>query len=95
MFENSSWIWASFCPTSDDGHAERRDGHHVERRDEYAEFREDFVFDGGTLRLRISADSDYAVYVNGVYAASGQYGDFEYWKVADEVDLTPLLQAGK
>ena len=79
MFENSLWIWATSCP----------------ERDEYAEFREDFVFDGKDLKLRISADSDYAVYVNGVYAASGQYGDFEYWKIADEIDLTPFCQQGK
>ncbi|MBE6726092.1 MAG: hypothetical protein E7576_13035 [Ruminococcaceae bacterium] len=78
MFDNSSWIWASSCP----------------ERDEYAEFREDFVFDGNDLKFRISADSDYAVYVNGIYAASGQYGDFEYWKVADEIDLAPFCKQG-
>ena len=78
MLDNSSWIWASACP----------------ERDEYAEFREDFVFDGDALTLRISADSDYAVYVNGVYAASGQYGDFEYWKIADEIDLSPFCERG-
>ena len=76
MFDTGSWIWAAACP----------------ERDEYAEFREDFEFDGKALMLRISADSDYAVYVNGVYAASGQYGDFEYWKIADEIDLTPFCK---
>ena len=78
MFEKGSWIWASSSP----------------ERDEYAEFRENFVFDGSALKLWISADSDYAVYVNGVYAASGQYGDFEYWKIADEIDLTPFCKQG-
>ena len=78
MFENSSWIWASSCP----------------ERDEYAEFKEDFIFEGNDLNLRISADSDYAVYVNGVYVTSGQYGDFEYWKIADEIALTPFCKRG-
>ena len=79
MFNKSSWIWATPCP----------------ERDEYAEFREDFAFDGTARSLRISADSDYAVYVNGRYAASGQYADFEHWKVADEVDLAPFCQPGR
>lgn len=78
MMTNSLWIWAGDCP----------------QRDEYAEFREDFVFDGTPLTLRISADSDYAVYVNGVYAASGQYGDFEFWKIADDIDLSPFCTRG-
>ncbi|MBE6560183.1 MAG: hypothetical protein E7662_03575 [Ruminococcaceae bacterium] len=62
--------------------------------DEYAEFTAEFAA-GGKNVLRISADSQYAVYLNGELAVFGQYGDFPHYKVFDEVDITPFCREGK
>ena len=45
--------------------------------------------------LKISADGNYEAYVNGVLAAFGQYTDFPYHKVFDEIDLAPFVHAGE
>lgn len=47
------------------------------------------------VRVLISADSNYSLCVNGVFADSGQYPDFPYAKVADELDITDLCQVGE
>jgi len=78
MFTCSQWIWLK----------------QGERTDQYAEFYDSFAFDEGSVLLRISADSNYAVYVNGVLAASGQYPDFPHDKVYDEVELKDFCRAG-
>ena len=44
---------------------------------------------------KISCDGDYTLFVNGKYASSNQYGDFEHYKSVDEIDLTPFVNAGK
>ena len=78
MFTCSQWIWLK----------------QGERTDQYAEFYDSFAFDEGSVLLRISADSNYAVFVNGVLAASGQYPDFPHDKVYDEVELKDFCRAG-
>lgn len=45
--------------------------------------------------LYISADSDYAVYLNGKFINCGQYDDFPENKVYDVLDLSESLQNGK
>ena len=55
--------------------------------DEYAEFRTDFEYSDG-MKLYISADSNYAVFINGKLTGFGQYADFEHWKIADEIDIS-------
>ncbi len=63
--------------------------------DEYVDFL--CRFDGvatGDWRLKISADSDYNVYVNGVLAAFGQYADYPARKVYDSVPVTQYVRAG-
>lgn len=79
VFEKSSWIWRTEVAPADD----------------YAEFFDTFIFGGGSAKVRISADSDYILTVNGRYAASSQYGDFEHYKIYDEVDITPYLTVGE
>jgi len=64
------------------------------QNDEYADFRAEFTA-GTEVSLQISADSNYAVYLNGTLAAFGQYGDYPHYKVYDEVDLTPFCRPGK
>ena len=74
-FQNASWIWCNNAP----------------QPDEYGEFYSEFSTkkcDG--ITLSISADSDYAVYLNGTLCAFGQYHDYPYDKVYDTVDLSPF-----
>ena len=78
-FEKAKWIWI-------DKNAEC---------DEHAEFIDEVYFDGSGAEMYISADSDYAVYVNGSLAAFGQYPDFPYMKVYDRLDLSRHMRRGK
>ena len=75
----AKWIWADEAPSAD----------------EYAEFYSPFYYEGGEVKLSVSADSNYAVYVNGVLAAFGQYADFPYDKVYDTVDISSFCRKGK
>jgi len=66
----------------------------AEAPDTYADFISDFEYSGGKAILRISADSNYAAYINGELAAFGQYADYPTRKIADEVDVTGLVKRG-
>ena len=79
LFENSKWIWCNDSP----------------KADEYGEFYCNFEYNGGKLSLAISADSNYAAYINGKLAAFGQYADFPYDKVYDEVDVSEFAVHGE
>lgn len=82
-FEGAKWIWTS----------------EADEADEYAEFffeipRE--VYETAAKErttLRISCDGDYTLYIGGKYVASNQYGDFEHYKIYDELDVAPYLSA--
>ncbi len=76
-FAHGKWIW-----------------HNGETgNDEYTEFTDSFDWVGGAATVRISVSGDYTLFINGKYAASNQYGDFEYYKVYDEIDITKFLKA--
>ncbi len=63
-------------------------------KDEYAEFY--FEFDGGkNVEMKISVDSNYAVYINGKLAAFSQYADYPYYKIYDTVDISQYCTEGK
>ena len=47
------------------------------------------------VRLCISADSRYAVWVNGTYVPAWQYADYPGYKVFDEIDISPLVRSGE
>lgn len=80
MFENASWIWPAG----------------LKGPDCYAEFIADFeTSDSDGVSAAISADSNYALYINGVFADSGQYADFPHHKVYDEIDISRFVKAGK
>ncbi|MBQ9086002.1 MAG: hypothetical protein IJY47_02315 [Clostridia bacterium] len=66
-----------------------------ESPDSYAEFYDEFAYGDGKVELFISADSNYAVYLNGVFVNSGQYPDFPYYKVYDCLELTNFCRVGK
>ena len=79
IFEKASWIWYNSDP----------------KEDEYGEFADSFFYESGKVLLRISADSNYAAYINGRLAAWGQYADFPYDKVYDEVEVTEFCRPGE
>ena len=72
-FKQAKWIWNS----------------EAEGTDCYCEFISDVIFDkANKSRIRISADSNYALYINGNFVESGQYADYPNYKVYDEIDIT-------
>lgn len=79
FFEKADWIWSGKTAFPD----------------EYAEFYSSFLYEESDIRIAISADSNYAVYINGELAAFGQYADFPYDKVYDVVDLAPYCKKGE
>ena len=78
MTEISKWIW----------HTNDLD------KDIYCEFSDSFSFNGENAKLKISADSNYAVYLNGIFVASGQYPDYPHYKIFDEIDITDYCNEG-
>lgn len=78
--EKGKWIWR-------EGAAEA---------DEYVQFRSEFLWDGkDEVRLAISADTDYMVWLNGKFAGCGQYQDYPWHRVKDDLDITAYLQTGR
>ena len=63
--------------------------------DSYGEFYDEFVWEDGKVACRLSCDGDYILFVNDQYVASNQYGDYEWYKSYDEIDITPYLCKGK
>ena len=84
-FSAAKWIWLSESAGAD----------------EYAEFYPRFCVtkeqlkSGEKIVCRISCDGDYTLFIEDRYVASNQYGDFEHYKIYDELDLTPHLRAGE
>ncbi len=79
IFNKAKWIWFSAD----------------ESNDEYGDFFNTLKYVDGNALLRISCDGDYTLYINGVYAASNQYGDFEHYKIYDEIDISSFLKLGE
>ena len=80
MNETSKWIWKKG----------------LEGNDIYCDFYDEFEYFGSEkLSFRISADSNYALYINGTWVESGQYPDFPYYKIYDEFDVTEYCRVGK
>ncbi|MBE6665961.1 MAG: hypothetical protein E7603_07070 [Ruminococcaceae bacterium] len=78
-FEKSEWIWSDTRAS----------------KDEYAEFYSTFFFEGEDIRMAISADSNYAVYINGELSAFGQYADYPYDKIYDVIDINSYCKKGE
>ena len=79
VFESSKWIWASEACGNN----------------AHAEFYGEFIWKDGDCICRLSCDSDYALFINGVAVACNQYGDYEHFKSYDTLNLTPYLRKGK
>ena len=67
----------------------------AETTNQYADFICDFDYEGGEAKLAISSKTDYAVWINGSYVSSGQYGDFPELKSVDIIPVTSFLKRGK
>ncbi len=65
------------------------------QENEYHEFLSFFESVGEKSILKISSESDYCAYLNGVEIGYGQYGDLADYKVCDEFDVTPFLKKGE
>jgi len=79
MDKRSKWIWKSG----------------FEGQDLYCDFYDEFNCScDGKVTLNISADSNYALYINGVFAESGQYADYPHYKIYDEIDVTKYCKKG-
>ncbi len=78
MFQKAKWIWQA-----------------TEENDTYVDFFTscDLLKPQG-VKMRIAADSDYALYINGQYAASGQYQDYPWNRAYDEMDISEFLKDG-
>lgn len=78
-FRESKWIWLE-----------------KSRVNQYADFIVNFAAEKGKgMVLRISADTNYAVYVNGEYVYSGQYPDYPHYKIYDELNIEQYCHAGE
>lgn len=78
-FRESKWIWLE-----------------KSRVNQYADFIVNFAAEKGKgMVLHISADTNYAVYVNGEYVYSGQYPDYPHYKIYDELNIEQYCHAGK
>ena len=80
-FKNAKWIW---------------DIPNTANKDEYVEFikRLQLTAEKKTT-MRISCDGDYTLFVNGKFVASNQYGDYEHYKIYDELDISDFVQDGE
>lgn len=61
----------------------------------YFDYRTTLTAPRGKATLYISAHSQYAVYVNGVFVDWGQYTDYEHYQVYDELCLDAYLREGE
>ena len=78
MDNRSKWIWKGG----------------FEGLDLYCDFYDSFEYSRGKVKIRISADSNYALYINGTFAESGQYADYPHYKIYDELDITKYCKKG-
>ena len=78
-FNLAKWIWL----------------HGENKKDEYGEFFSLFFANKKPTVCRLSCDGDYALFLNGKFVASNQYGDFEHYKIYDEIDITEPVNEGE
>ncbi len=67
----------------------------TETDDSYAEFQDTFAWEKGNVTLEITADYQFAAYVNGRFAANSQFADLPDYKVVTRYDITGLCRPGE
>lgn len=66
------------------------------KKDEYAEFKACFFADGSSpATVKISCDTDFALYINGVTVGFGQYPDYPQYKIYETFDVTAYVREGE
>jgi hypothetical protein len=75
----AKWIWA----------------HKEDNPDEYVRFYTDFCWNGKSISIDLSCDSNYELYINGTLAGFGQYSDLPTQKTYDRIDITEFYRLGK
>ncbi len=79
VFDQAKWIWNK----------------NVTGVDCYCEFISEVNLEKKSpAKIRISSDSNYALYINGKFVDSGQYADYPDYKVYDELDVTENIVSG-
>ncbi len=78
VFENAKWIWL------DD----------YDKVNVFVRFTDILNYESGEAKLYVSVDTNYALYINGDFVDAGQYADYPFDKVYDELDITPFLCSG-
>lgn len=78
MFDDCKNIWISEHPG----------------KDEFAEFKFFVNYVSGKYKIKIFADSDYVLYVNGQVAGFGQYHGYKKRSFYDTLELTDFLKKG-
>ncbi len=59
------------------------------------EFERPFIYNGGKIELRISADFKYAAYIGETMVSCGQYADLPYYKSVNQVEITSFAKQGE
>ena len=63
---------------------------------QFVEFSKVFDYTSGEqVFLEISAPTTYVVWLNGQYVFNGQYGDYDFYKVYDKIDVTAFVKEGR
>jgi hypothetical protein len=77
------WIWL--------------DGPDAARPNRYAQFRREFNVESfpAMAELRLSADSNFVAWLNGVFLGTGQFTDFPDARTFSRIDLKPHLRIGR
>lgn len=82
VFQNAQWIMA--------------DTQDPTKEHQFYLYRDTFsVVDAKNITLHISAFSQYAVWINGVFANAGVFEDYDFHPVYDSLDITSLCHAGE
>ena len=66
------------------------------REDEHCEFKTLFYAEqGNCVRVRISCDTDFVLYINGITAGFGQYPDYPHYKIYETFDVSAEVRSGE
>ena len=79
FLKQANWIWCSGS----------------EEKNCYVDFKQCFTCEEeAPAVIELSADGNYALYLNGCFVNSGQYPDYPEYKVFDRLDLQAFLKPG-
>lgn len=80
MLRRANWIW-----------------HKDSYVNQYVDFIKTFTIENvdKNALIHISADSEYVLYINDKFVNCGQYGDFPFNKIYDEINIAAFLKEGE